>query len=184
MSDAAYRLGNKIVEVISRTQFQPGYPKWAEQHPSDGSAPLPARPGASKTTTWCNEAANAVLVELGFDTRPILDPKGIGWTYSTAMVANAIRCAAVGGCGVFEVSSRQAQAWANIGVPVLAAANDPTGKQPGHLGIVSPTEDAWNPQAGPWIGQAGAVNGFRSAYDSFTKWGLNPPRFFIMPLKA
>ncbi len=167
MSDAAYKLGNKIVEVISRPHFQPGYPN-----------------ANGKPVTWCNEAANAVLVELGFDTRPILEPRGIGWTYSTRMVENAIRCAAAGGCGVFEVSTRQAQAWADIGVPVLAAANDPKGKQPGHLGIVCPTDQLWNPKAGPWIGQAGAVNGFRSAFDSFQKWGLNAPRFFILPLKA
>jgi len=181
MTEMARKMRDKIVEVISRTHFQPGFPSWAEQHRKEN--PLPAAPGVSKTTTWCNEAANAVLVELGFDTRPILDPKGIGWTGATAMHANATAVARTGGAGVFEVSPRQAQAWANAGIPVLAAARNP---KPGssHVGIVAPTDDPWDAAAGPWIGQAGAKNGFRSAYESFTRWGLVELRYFIMPWRA
>ena len=178
MNTQAQRLYDKITEVISRVHFQPGYPSWREWH----DLKLPKQPGASKTTTWCNEAANAVLVELGFDTRPILDPKGVGWTGATAMHANAV--AAAGVKKVFEVSPAQAQGWANLyGVPVLAAAkNQKPG--PSHVGIVAPTDAAYDAISGPCVGQAGAVNGFRSAYDSFTKWGLVELRYFMLPLKT
>jgi hypothetical protein len=169
MNDNALSLRNKIIEVISRPEYQPNIPD-----------------ANGRPTTWCNEAANAVLVERGFDTRPILEPRGIGWTGATAMYDNCVAVSKSGGAGVFELSPRQAQLYADQGWAVLAAArrtiNDD--QHASHVGIVCPTDDPWNPAAGPWIGQAGAVNGFRSAYDSFTKWGLSTPRYFIMPLKA
>ena len=160
-------LKRKIDSVIARPEYQPGVPRW------DGT---PA--------TWCNEAANAVLVELGYNTKPILNPKGIKWTNALSMYMNSIAVAAVGGADVHEVSPRQAQARANIGIPILAAAKNPNPKQSSHVGIVYPTNDAWNPKAGPLIGQAGAkqTHGIRSAYDSFTKWGLSTPRYFQLPL--
>jgi len=162
-------LKDKIDEVIARPKYQPGVPRW------DGT---PA--------TWCNEAANAVLVELGYDTKPILEAKGIGWTGATAMYINASRLAAVSGSPVHEVSARQAQAMANIGIPVLAAAKNPDPGKSSHVGIVYPTDDKWNPKAGPLIGQAGAkvTHGIRSAYESFVKWGLSTPRYFQLPLKV
>jgi hypothetical protein len=160
-------LKRKIDSVIARPEYQPGVPRW------DGT---PA--------TWCNEAANAVLVELGYNTKPILNPKGIKWTNALSIYTNAIAVAASGGADVHEVSPRQAQARANIGIPILAVAKNPNPKQSSHVGIVYPTNDEWNPKAGPLIGQAGAkqTHGVRSAYDSFTKWGLSTPRYFQLPL--
>jgi len=160
-------LKRKIDEVIARPEYQPGVPRW------DGT---PA--------TWCNEAANAILVELGYNTKPILETKGIKWTGATAMYNNASKLASISGSPVQEVSARQAQAMANIGQPVLAAAKNPNPKYSSHVGIVYPTDDKWNPKKGPLIGQAGAkqTHGIRSAYDSFTKWGLSTPRYFRLPL--
>ncbi len=171
MTEQARKLNDKIIEVISRAKFQPNVPG------ADG-----------KPTTWCNEAANAVLVEMGFDTKPILDPKGIGWTGATMMYDNSCGVALTGGAGVYEVSPRQAQAWANLGVPVLAAARRVIDdkKHSSHVGIVAPSDTKWSPAAGAWIGQAGSTltHGFRSAFDSFVKWGLVGPRYFILPIQV
>ena len=165
-------LKRKIDEVIARPKFQPDYPNWK-----------------GEPRTWCNEAANAILDELGYDTRPILEPRGrIGWTSATTMYDNAVKLAAIAGGPVHEVSPRQAQAMANLGIPILAAARRKIDddKHHSHVGIVYPTNDQWNPKAGPLIGQAGAkaTHGVRSAYDSFTKWGLTSPRYFQLPLKV
>jgi hypothetical protein len=196
MRQEAIKLRDIIIRNASLKKFQPGFPNWAEQNPpidpktgKPVRPALPAEPGMSKTTTWCNEMANAVLVDAGFDTKPILHPKGIGWTTATALYDNAAACAALaghaGGCGVYEVTARQAQEWANRGIPVLAAAKNPNPAQASHVGIVCPSDDPGDAKGDPWIGEAGApvTQGFRDAHDSFIKWGLSTPRYFLLPIQ-
>ena len=165
---ATVLLKRKIDEVIARPKFQPGMPRW------DGT---PA--------TWCNEAVYAIMTELGYDMMPILEPKGrIGWTGATMMFDKAVE-AIKSNTGVFELTGYQAQAAANVGVPILAAARRKGDKESSHVGIVYPTDDLWNEKKGPLIGQAGSkqTHGVRSAYDSFVKWGLIGPRYFQLPQK-
>ena len=180
MTRGAYRLRDKCIEVIAREQYQPGYPKWVEWHDMG----MPKRPGVSKTTTWCNEAANAILIELEYDTRQILHPKGIGWTSATTMYDNSVAMSSRNLSGVFKIDGRLAQALANIGIPILAAARDitPANGTISHVGIVCPDESQYDDSRGPLISQAGAVNGTRYCVNSFP--GLSAPAFFLLPPKA
>jgi hypothetical protein len=137
-----------------------------------------------RPTTWCNETANAILDELDFDTRIILNPKGIGWTGATAMYDNALAMSKKALSGVFDIPGRLAQALANIGIPILAAARDttPADGTISHVGIVCPDEAAYDESLGPFISQAGAKNGNRYSIKSFP--GLSDPKFFLLPPKA
>jgi hypothetical protein len=158
----------KIKEVIERPQYQPGKKR------SDGTM-----------ITFCNEAANTIFIEMGYDTKSILNPQGIGWTGATALYDNAVKAITDEKSGVTEIDGRQAQAYANLGIPILAAARRKIDDafHSSHVGIVAGDDNTYDPVKGPWVGQAGAVNGFRSAYDSFTKWGLSTPRYFMLPKK-
>jgi hypothetical protein len=167
---ATVLLKRKIDEVIARPKFQPGMPRW------DGT---PA--------TWCNEAVHAIMTELGYDMTPILELKGrrIGWTGATMMFDLAAVEVESTNSAIIEMEPFQAQAAANIGVPILAAARRKGDKGSSHVGIVYPTDDLWNAKKGPLIGQAGSTqtHGIHSAYDSFVKWGLIGPRYFQLPQK-
>ena len=48
--------------------------------------------------------------------------------------------------------------------------------------IVAPDDNNYDNEAGPFIGQAGAVNGIRTVKRSFP--GLSVPRYFIIPRKV
>jgi hypothetical protein len=168
LSPAAFVLRNKIIEIISLPEYQPG-----KKRP-DGT-PI----------TYCNEAWERIARELGFDTSVLLEIQGIGWTGATKICDNAAALAKVG--KIWEISPRQAQLFANLyGIPVLAAARRliDDNLHSSHVGTVAPDDSPWNPAAGDWIGQAGAENGFRSSYDSFIKWGLASPHLYVLPLKA
>ena len=165
---AAFVLRNKNIEIISMPRYQPG------QTRPDGT-PI----------TYCNEAWERISRELGFDTSVVLEISGISNTGATAICDNAAAMAKV--CRVWEVSPLQAQLFANLyGIPILAAARRKIDDNfhSSHVGTVAPMDTPWDPAGGPWITQAGAVNGSRSAYDSFTRWGLASPHYYILPLKT
>lgn len=165
-------LKRAIDKAIALPRLQPGYPNWK-----------------GEPKTWCNELVGIVFEEIGYDLKPILEPGGrYAWTGATMMFDNAASLAAIAGSPVQEISAQQAQARANIGIPILAAARRTIddNKHSSHVGIVYPTNDEWDPQKGALIGQAGAkqTHGVRSAYDSFIKWGLVGPRYFQLPVKV
>jgi hypothetical protein len=176
MIDAAIKLRNVITKIISRKDFQPGYPDWRGLN----VLKLPPEPGAQPGVTWCNAAANAILVELGFDTRAVLHPQGIGMTNANAMYANAVASAVRPLSGVIEITGRLAQALANLGIAILAAA--PNAKGPGHVAVVAPDEALYDEARGPFTGDAGAKNDFQYALRQFA--GLTPIRYFLLPPKT
>jgi len=170
LSPAAFVLRNKIIEIISKPEYQPGK----------------KRPDGTEIT-FCNEGWERIERELGFDTSVLLEIQGIGWTGATKICDNAAAMAKIG--KVWEVSPLQAQLFANLyGIPVLAAARRKIDDKfhSSHVGTVAPTDSPWNPATGPDIGQCGSalVQGHHTAYDSFIKWGLNNPHYYILPLKA
>lgn len=173
MNNKAVKLKNKIKNVISRLIYQPGYPDWIGQH----NLKLPKKPGVQKGITWCNAAANQILIELGYNTKPILDIRGIGWTNANKMHTHAETASRTLGTGVIEVKSEWAQNLANRGYAILATAYNNNGS--GHVGIVCPSDGKYSPLKGPLIGQAGSVNGIRFASKSFT--GLSAPKYYIIP---
>jgi RHS repeat-associated protein len=164
---AAQQLTATINNVIDQPQYQPGYPTWAGINVQG----LPAVPGAQAGVTWCNAAANSILVQSGVNTTPLLsmNPKtekpDIGYTSANQMAANAATAALNPNSGVISVPPELAQYLASQGSLVLAAAQNTNGS--GHVGIVAPSSDPYNAQQGPLVGQAGAVNTMASAQASF-----------------
>ncbi|MDR2019494.1 MAG: hypothetical protein LBQ14_01865, partial [Treponema sp.] len=69
MNGEAKKIVDKIQEVISRGDVQPGYPD------ANGNT----------KTTWCNRGANYIATELGGDMTAFLDKRGINWTTANAM---------------------------------------------------------------------------------------------------
>jgi hypothetical protein len=174
MNEAAKKLYDKITEVIARKEYQPGYPTWEGIHKMG----LPKEPGAQKGVTWCNAAAYAIMTEMGYDMRPVLNRFGIGYTNANSMYENAV--AAVKKkhiIGVFEIYDYLAQALANCGTPALAMA--PNKRGPGHIAVVAPTDMVFDASRGPYTGDAGATNDFKFAKEQFC--GLKPIRYFLMP---
>ena len=177
MNEFAQILKKKIEEVIARRHFKPGYPNWHEWH----DLGFPKQPGASKTTTWCNEAANAILVEMGYNTKSLLHRLGIGWTGATALYDNAAQAAQNPKNGIIQIDKKFAQELANMGHVIFVAAKNPDPKRSSHVGIVCPSNSPYSEEEGPHIGQAGAVNGIRSEKKSFP--GLSRPLYYIIPRK-
>ena len=152
-SASAQKLTNEINKVINEPDTQPGYPD------TNGNT----------NTTWCNRAGERICTELGYDTTSILNnsPSGtpdIGWTSANNMADNA-KIALQEGI-IQEVNPSQAYDLANEGIVVLALQHNSTG---GHVGVVAPDINPYNPVIGPFIGQAGSQNGFFYASDSFAK---------------
>jgi hypothetical protein len=176
MIKTACDLKYKIAEVIAKKIYQNGYPDWR----GINVLKLPLEPGAQPGVTWCNAAGNEILLATGFDTRPILHPQGIGMTNANAMYMNAVASAARPLSGVIEITGRLAQALANLGIAILAAAPNPKG--PGHIAIVSPDDSTYDDSRGPFTGDAGARNDFNYAVRQFA--GLSPIKYFLLPLKT
>jgi len=157
MNETAQRIVEKIKEVITRKDVQPGYPD------ANGNT----------NVTWCNRGAHYIATELGFDMSPFLDPRGIGWTNANTMYTNAIKNAQ-------EISGMEAQSRANNGELILAACFNPKG--PGHVAIVCPAEAAFDPSLGPLVGESGARCRIVNSRNAFEKWGYEA-RFFVIPKK-
>jgi RHS repeat-associated protein len=164
---AAQQLTARIDDVINQPQSQPGYPTWSGINVQG----LPAVPGAQPGVTWCNAAANAILVRSGVNTSVLLSPNpktgspSIGYTSANQMAANAAAAALNPNSGVISVTPELAQYLAGQGSMVLAAAQSANGH--GHVGVVAPSNLPYNAGQGPLIGQAGAVNSIASAQASF-----------------
>jgi hypothetical protein len=158
MNEGAKKILERTKEVIRRADVQPGYPD------ANGNT----------NVTWCNRAAYLIATGCGGDMRPFLEARGIGWTRANDMYNNAVKNAA-------EVSAGAAQDYANAGKLVLAAAYNPRG--PGHVAIVCPAEEEFNPEYGPLVGEAGARCRITHSRAAFEKWGY-AARFFLVPAKA
>jgi hypothetical protein len=156
-SNKAKKLSKIINKVLNQEDTQPGYP--------DDNGNL--------DTTWCNRAAERIISEKDYDTSPFLnnDPysgePSINWTDANSMARNAAEAAERG--EIQEVTAQKAQELANKGVPVLGAQD--RGTKTGHVGVVAPSNETYDPSKGPLIGQAGntnrtdyAVNSFNSNY--------------------
>jgi RHS repeat-associated protein len=139
-----------IQSTIALPQYQPGYPD------TNGNT----------DTTWCNAAANHILVNAGVNTNPVLNnipgttTPSIDWTNANSLLSNIGSSPQWG-----SLTAGQAYNRANLGLPVLAGA---TGS-PGHVGIVAPSSQPFNAALGPMIGQAGTTNGIFPAASSFTQ---------------
>ena len=158
MTEATLKIIEKIKEVIVRKDVQPGYPD------ANGRT----------NTTWCNRCVNYIAAELGFDMRPFLDMRGIGWTTANMMYENAVKNAK-------EVYGIEAQEYANRGELILAACFNSQGS--GHVAIVCPSIEEYNNDLGPLVGEAGVRCRITHSKVAFEKWGYKA-RFFIIPKSA
>ena len=155
MNEQAQRIIGKISEVIVRHDVQPGFPD----------------ANGNKNVTWCNRGANYIASELGFDMRPFLEPRGIGWTNANAMYRNAEKNAK-------EIDGREAQEITNNGGLVLVACYNPSG--PGHVAVVCPTDKEYDDTIGPLVGETGARCRITHTREAFERWGYKA-RFFVIP---
>jgi predicted HNH restriction endonuclease len=157
MNEATQKIIDKINDVITRKDVQPGYPD------ANGNT----------NVTWCNRGANYIATELGFDMTPFLEPRGIDWTNANMMYQNALNRAK-------EVYGKEAQEIANNGGLVLAACFNSNG--PGHVAIVCPADEEYDDSLGPRVGESGARCRITHSKNAFEKWGYKA-RFFVIPKK-
>lgn len=155
------KLIKEVLKVIGQADTQPGYP---------------AANGNTKTT-WCNRAAIRIANDLGYNTDPLLNKNSSGKpdldvTNANSIAKNAAKAAQNG--EIREVTPEQAQELANQGIVVIAVQDNSSIKingneVPGHVGIVVPSTEPYDPTKGPLIGQAGRKNRIDEASDSFLK---------------
>jgi len=158
MNETTQRIIDKISEVITRKDVQPGFPDAL----------------GNTNVTWCNRGAHYIATELGFDMAPFLEPRGINWTNANTMYQNALKNAQ-------EISGKEAQEITNDGGLVLAACQNPKG--PGHVAIVCPSDEEYDDALGPRVGESGAYCRITHSKLAFEKWGYKA-RFFIIPKKS
>ena len=180
------RIWNVIDPNGQYPQYQAGYPTYDSRNRIEN--PLPAQPGAEPGVTWCQAAANEILVQSGIDTSVVLSPSpktglpAIGYTNANQMAQNARVAAADPTSGVKEITPEAAQKYANQGIKVLVAAENTQPGQRGHAGVVAPNSQPYDPAQGPMIGQTGTaeVTGINSAQSSFIANGLEP-HYYLLP---
>lgn len=140
-------------EVISKKEYQKGYPNWKGIH----ELKLPKDPGAQKGVTWCNEAANEIACRCGYDTSLLLHPKGIGWTGANDMYKNAWKAILDG--RLEKVEGEEIVYYnVNHGDIILLLAHSLIGGS-GHIAAVRPYDKPYNYKKGLRISQAGEKNG-------------------------
>jgi hypothetical protein len=169
MTDEARKIIEKIQEVITRIDVQPGYP----DDPSIEKG-VQRKPGMVPGITWCNRGANYIVTELGFNMKPFLNPRGINWTTANNIYTNAENNAQ-------EVFGAEAQALANSAKLVLAVCFNPKGS--GHVAVVAPSEEEYDDTFGPVVGETGARCRITHSKLAFEKYGYKA-RFFIVPKKT
>jgi hypothetical protein len=157
MTDKARRTADKIKEVITRGDVQPGYPD----------------ANGNRNTTWCNRGAHYIATELGFDMTLFLDKRGINWTTANSMYSNAVDKAK-------EIRGKEARERANAGGLVLAACYNPEGS--GHVAIVCPSDEEYDDTLGPLVGETGAKCRITHSRLAFEKYGYKA-RFIVIPEK-
>ena len=147
----------KLVELTKQDGLLPGAPKW------DGTA-----------ATHCNEYVYEAAILCGYNPKPLLNPKGIGWTGAQDMYRNG-REAKVEGV-LKELSARKAQEVVNRGrFVVVLAYNLYNGS--GHVAIVQRFIGLYPPNKGCRIVQAGEKNGEFWLNDIFNLTILSAPMF-------
>lgn len=157
---------NVMLKIIKKKEYQPGYPN-ANGRPS----------------THCNEAAVEIIETLGFDSRPFLNPKGIGWTNANDMYVNA-RSATLMGTTLPLYKSLfnwEAVESANHGGVVLVCAFNIIGGS-GHVAVVAPQLPPYKKMDCPIV-QAGAKNGIFDLKEIFDAPELTPPMFIACKKK-
>lgn len=169
-------------KTIEKPEYQPGYPKWdvKKKIREMGLNPVP---GLQPGVTWCNEAANEIMLLLGYDTYPILDKKfkHIGYTTANEMYTNAKAEAEAG--NLQAVSAKEAQELTNSGTVVLVLA---PGDKHGHVAVVMPCSHEFNPEHGCFIAQAGGRNGFFYVNETFKAPNVDPDKilYILLPEKV
>jgi hypothetical protein len=169
MNLEAEKIIDKISEVITRKDVQPGYPD--AQSIAKG---VKKEPGQVPGITWCNRAAYYIATALGGDMAPFLDKRGINWTTANMMYIFAERNAG-------ELDGKTAQETANAGGLVLAACYNDKGS--GHVAIVCPSDEEYDEALGPLVGETGAKCRITNSKLAFEKYGYKA-RFFVIPKKG
>ena len=142
-------------DVIDDVDVQPGYPD--DNDLADG---VPPEPGQTNDT-WCNRALERMLTALGVEHDVILsdNPHGIpdiDYTSANQMANNLANAAQNPDSGVISIDAQTAQEYANRGQPIVAAWANPGGH--GHVALVVPDDNDYDPELGPHITQAGRDN--------------------------
>jgi hypothetical protein len=158
MNSKANAIIDAILEVLDDTDVQPGYP--------DAN-------GNTKGVTWCNRGANRIATALGGDMTPFLESRGINWTHANDIYNNAVKNGK-------EISGKKAQETANDGGLVLAACYNPKGS--GHVAIVCPSDEEYDDDLGPPVGETGWKCRIAHSKKAFEKYGYQA-RFFVIPKK-
>lgn len=154
--------------IVSKEKYQAGYPNWRGQT----VLKLPLEPGAQKGVTWCNEAAYEIIKVLGYDPKPFLNPKGIGWTNANDFYKNAWK--AVLAKKVERIPESIGQQLANRGDVILLISHSLINGS-GHVAVIAPNEEAYIYDRGCRIIQAGAKNGEFWRAEIFNLAEITPP---------
>jgi len=131
--------------------------------------------------TWCQKTAYRIACSMGYDITPLLDKRGIGYTFADDMYNNAVSNAGKGDAAVVEVTQSMAQELANKGIVVIALAPKNKGALHGHAAIVTPTKDAFDNKRGPLVGEAGQNTQIVFANEAFWRYKM-PEKYFKLSL--
>ena len=167
-------------DVIDDVDVQPGYPD--DNDLADG---VPPEPGQTNDT-WCNRALERMLTALGnviLSDNPHTGIPDIDYTTANQMAENISNAAANPNSSVSYVTAAEAQDAANDGQAVVAAWSNPGGH--GHVALVVPDAEDYDPTLGPHISQAGTTNYSPSdnkyVRDTFpSAWGNEEVEFYIL----
>ena len=124
---------------------------------------------SGKGKSWCNQSTFDVMIATGFNTTGVFESKG---RYNTTANQAAINLEKLAldfeNSGILEVSPKQAQLLANIGVTVVAAWNG--GDQKGHMSTVMSefmTDLKYSDDEGPILSNIGGKVGIMTTKDGF-----------------
>lgn len=146
----------KMLEIVNKPEYQPGV-KNANGEPS----------------TWCNHAAIEIADTLGFETRHLLNPGGVGWTNANDIFKNARSASLLGTIRI--LLEMEVVESANHGGLVIVCAFNIIGGS-GHVAVVAPQEVPYKKMECPIV-QAGAKNGIFDLDEIFNVPELTPPLF-------
>jgi len=147
-----------MIDITNKKEYQPGYPN-AHGRPS----------------THCNEGSIEIVETLGFDSKPFLNPKGIGWTNANDIYRNGWK-AVIDGELEMLTDWREAQLFANNIECVLVLAFSTVGGS-GHVAVAAPWSIPHKIPGSLIIVQAGQVNGRFELNEIFNVSNLTAPMF-------
>ena len=157
-----------MLDIVSKKEYQAGYPDWRGQN----TLKLPLEPGAQKGVTWCNVAAHDIITSLDYNSKPFLNPKGIGWTNANDFYKNAWKAVLAG--KIERIPEAIGQQLANRGDIILLLSHSLIGGS-GHVAVIAPNSEPYKYSRGCRIVQAGAKNGEFWRSDIFDISAITPP---------